>query len=151
MRELRERLGVAGVTAYLIGVGLYLRARGRVRPNAALPLLLARATQLLLSRCVARRAGELRRIERFRGNAYVGRVPLTIPARSDAEGGSALVLLEDGRSLGPGHATETAVIEVGRGRYYHWYDRVVFSTSDNTDPRANGRRYTVELLQRESR
>ena len=60
---------------------------------------------------------------------------------------SALRLLEDGKPLGPAHALHQSIIEEGRGRYSHWSDNLLcFSTSDNSDPNANGRAYSVEWL-----
>lgn len=70
-----------------------------------------------------------------------------LPARwaSDAEGRSRLVLLEDGRPLGPAHALHDEVRALGAGRYSHWGRRLLFSTSDGTDPRTNGRTYSLVL------
>ncbi len=64
---------------------------------------------------------------------------------SDVGGGrSYLVLLEDGRELGPAHSAHEEIRKLGQGRYSHWGARsVYFSASDNSDPRTNGRRYTV--------
>jgi hypothetical protein len=55
---------------------------------------------------------------------------------------SDLQLFEDGRQLGPPHSVHTEIAAKGGGRYSHWIDYLVFSTSDGTDPRINGRRYT---------
>ncbi|NPV48088.1 MAG: hypothetical protein HPY69_14130 [Armatimonadetes bacterium] len=66
-------------------------------------------------------------------------------APSDISGGhSDLVLLEDGRPLGPAHAAHADIRKTGGGLYSHWGAHTVyFSTSDNTDPRTNGREYKV--------
>lgn len=61
---------------------------------------------------------------------------------SDAEGRSRLQVFEDGRPLGPGHTMHADVRTPGRGRYSHWAGAVYLSTSDNSDPRTNGRVYT---------
>lgn len=58
---------------------------------------------------------------------------------------SPALLFEDGRKLGPPHAAHAAIHRSGRGRYSHWHHEFHFSTSDNTDPAINGRRYQVAL------
>jgi SAM-dependent methyltransferase len=52
-------------------------------------------------------------------------------------------LLEDGRPLGPAHYLHDAIRLKGEGRYSHWKNQVYFSSSDNTSPRENGRRYVL--------
>lgn len=63
------------------------------------------------------------------------------------EGGppSALRLYEDAEELGPAHVAHKEIRELGRGRYSHWATSIWFSTSDNSDPRSNGRVYTWRL------
>ncbi|MFH1345631.1 MAG: hypothetical protein ABIL01_31160 [Pseudomonadota bacterium] len=60
---------------------------------------------------------------------------------------SNLSLLENGKALGPPHSFHSSIWEPGRGHYSHWGDStasvVVFSTSDNSDPRTNGRSYVI--------
>lgn len=57
---------------------------------------------------------------------------------------SPLRLLEDGKLLGPAHELHQSIGDEGRGRYSHWTgNALIFSTSDNSDPNANGREYTV--------
>ena len=50
-------------------------------------------------------------------------------------------LYEDGVQLGPSHASHDEIQRLGAGRYSHWKGRLYFSSSDGSDPRANGRRY----------
>lgn len=57
---------------------------------------------------------------------------------------SKLHLYENGRALGPAHAARGDISALGAGRYAHWDDHLVFSTSDNSDPRSNGRNYRVD-------
>jgi hypothetical protein len=66
-------------------------------------------------------------------------------APSDVAGGfSTLVLLENGKPLGPAHSAHADIRKLGEGRYSHWGARTLwFSTSDNSDPRTNGREYKV--------
>ena len=52
-------------------------------------------------------------------------------------------MFEDGRPLGLRNAPHADIRDAGRGRYSFWYDQVYFATSDNSDPRSNGRRYTI--------
>ena len=54
-------------------------------------------------------------------------------------------LFEDGKELGPAHALHADIISTGRGRFAHWNDSVLFSTSDNSSPKENGRRYVVRV------
>ncbi len=53
------------------------------------------------------------------------------------------VVLEDGKPLGPIHSGHSDICGLGRGRFSHWGDFLYFSTSDNSDPRVNGRSYQV--------
>lgn len=139
----REAVEVAAVTAYLVGAGVYLRATGRLRPSIPLRLLAARRAQLAVFGRIGARRATLREPSHQAGHAYAAALPPWLGAPSDAEGGSPLVLLEDGRPLGPAHAAYHEVVGEGGGRWYHWFNSVVFSTSDGTDPRTNGRRYEV--------
>jgi len=44
------------------------------------------------------------------------------------------------------HSRHDEVEYIGRGRYSHWKDvGILMSTSDNTDPNRNGRRYWIGL------
>ena len=66
--------------------------------------------------------------------------------RSDTEGHgsrSDLMVLEDGAPLGPAHSPHAAIRAQGGGRLSHWKALLYFSTSDNSDPNTNGRRYTL--------
>jgi hypothetical protein len=54
---------------------------------------------------------------------------------------SRLILFEDGRPLGPPHQAHAEIRFLGNGRYSHWDNYILFSTSDNSDPRTNGRHY----------
>src|SRR3954454_18100274 len=64
---------------------------------------------------------------------------------NDAPAVSRLRLSEDGCPLGPAHATHVAIEREGRGRYSHWGGALWFSTSDGSDPNANGRASAVSL------
>jgi hypothetical protein len=55
--------------------------------------------------------------------------------------GSAWLLTENGRPLGPMHSDASEIATNGQGRARHWKSWLQFSTSDNSDPNANGRQY----------
>lgn len=58
---------------------------------------------------------------------------------------SPLELLEDGRRLGPAHTPHDTIRSSGCGSYSHWRGGLYFSTSDNSHPETNGRRYCVRV------
>lgn len=60
-------------------------------------------------------------------------------------GMSRLLLLEDGVPLRRRHAQHSEIRAYGLGAYSHWRQTLYFSTSDNSDPRLNGRRYEIAL------
>ena len=77
------------------------------------------------------------------GNLYIG--TFKHQCQSDKDGGhSELILLEDGKPLGPAHSAHANIRAEGKGRYSHWGPtQVWFATSDNSDPTRNGRQYKV--------
>ena len=64
---------------------------------------------------------------------------------------SPLVLYEDGVALGPAHVLHAEIRDGGEGRYSHWGPSLYFSTSDNSDPTGNGRRYTIAVSRSDRR
>jgi len=79
------------------------------------------------------------------GKAYLANTPpewgeSDDPAHVDR---STLVLLENGKPLGPAHAVHDSIRKLAGGRYSHWTGMIRFSSSDGSDPRANGRTYSV--------
>jgi Macrocin-O-methyltransferase (TylF) len=56
---------------------------------------------------------------------------------------SRLIVIEDSVVLGPAHALHDAIRDEGGGLYSHWHGTLYLSSSDNTDPRSNGREYRV--------
>ena len=58
--------------------------------------------------------------------------------------GSRLIITENGHLLGPGSAMHDDIRQAGRGAYSHWENVVYFSASDCSDPRSNGRTYTID-------
>jgi len=65
---------------------------------------------------------------------------------SDRHPSPACVLEDDVPLPGPGNALHDDIRQVGRGRYCFWHDYVYFSTSDNSDPCTNERRYEISWL-----
>ena len=58
---------------------------------------------------------------------------------------SHLQIYEQGRPIGPAHALHQEIEQAGSGRFSHWTTTLIFSTSDNTDPRTNGRSYEARV------
>lgn len=76
------------------------------------------------------------------GFCYIAQVAGPIDGDIDTDPQrSSLRLIEDGVDLGPPHTAHQEIREQGGGRYSHWHDAIYFSTSDNSDPRSNGRTY----------
>lgn len=85
------------------------------------------------------------------GNAYTfdlaGQAPFPLVLLSDteaAQSASNLILVENGNPLGPPHSVHTDIKNQGGGRYSVWQGVLIFSTSDNTDPRHSGHNYAAE-------
>lgn len=58
---------------------------------------------------------------------------------------SPLRLLENGQPIGQPHSSHHDIRTIGGGRYSHWNNHILFSTSDNSDPNTNGRTYSIYL------
>jgi hypothetical protein len=59
---------------------------------------------------------------------------------------SPMIIYEDGKPLGPPHSTHADISKLGLGRFSHWYGvGYIFSSSDNSDPNSNGRKYWAVL------
>ncbi|GEM_PF-2905865 len=58
---------------------------------------------------------------------------------------SVLVVEEDGELLGPSNSVHKLIRETGMGAYSHWGQRLLFTSSDNSDPRSNGRTYRIRI------
>jgi MoaA/NifB/PqqE/SkfB family radical SAM enzyme/2-polyprenyl-3-methyl-5-hydroxy-6-metoxy-1,4-benzoquinol methylase len=56
---------------------------------------------------------------------------------------STLILLENGKPLWQRHSLHDEIRNVGKGRYSHWNNDLIFSTTDNSDPNTNGRTYQI--------
>ena len=124
-------ISVVAVSLYLLAVGCWLLVTGSIR---------AEGIGKLIGRVFRRPyAGELQGFRRNEGHCWVASVPPEL--LSDKEGASRLVIFEDDRQLGPSHSAYEDIRRKGGGRFTHWGPEVYFSTTDNSDPRTNGRRY----------
>jgi hypothetical protein len=87
----------------------------------------------------------LQKIHPLEGFAFVSALDRFVSLEDDkAEQHSPVVLYEDGKPLGPAHSLHGDIEHIGHGRYSHWKGAgIIFSTSDNSDPTKNGRRYWV--------
>jgi pectate lyase len=77
------------------------------------------------------------------GFAYKVYSDLGSPGDSESNpSASTLRIFENGKELGPGHSLHADIRAKGKGLFSHWAGNLYFSSSDNTDPRKNGRKYT---------
>lgn len=79
------------------------------------------------------------------GHAYKASAPL-FKDISDNEGNlfrSPIILCEGDKVLGPAHTFHAEIVKNGSGRFSHYENDVVFSSSDNSDPNLNGRVYAL--------
>ena len=124
---------IVAVTIYLCLVLLFLIVTFRVRPPRVFSILAARLRRPYKA--------EVKEIEHEDGHCYVTQIPKRI--LSDRDSRSRLVVLEGGKPLPAAHSAHADIRCLGEGRYSHWGDTVYFSSSDNTDPRCNSRKYSV--------
>ena len=57
---------------------------------------------------------------------------------------SGLRVYENGTELSKPYSSHQEIASLGTGRYSHWQNYIYFSTTDNSDPRSNGRMYTFQ-------
>src|SRR6266508_342444 len=90
----------------------------------------------------------------YSGHLWITNIPQKIPhtlrhlyrmSNGDIDGDRSARLTENGRPLGPGGALHEDIRQMGQGRYSHLGGALYFSTSDNSDPTANGRAYVVTI------
>ncbi|KWV59479.1 hypothetical protein AS156_31075 [Bradyrhizobium macuxiense] len=75
------------------------------------------------------------------GRSGVYHLPTDSPQTPSA---SNLTIFENGHALGPPHSAHIDIREKGAGRFSHWGNGVFFSTTDGSDPRSNGRAYSIQ-------
>ena len=89
---------------------------------------------------------ELANIHHVRGHSFaVQRADVSEGDTNQEPRRSTLEIFENDRSLGPPHALHDTIADIGQGRYSHWWDTIYFSSSDNSDPRKNGRKYYARM------
>jgi hypothetical protein len=133
-----SRLVVLAVSAYLMLVGIWLLLTRQIPSPGFGRILLAQARRPY--------RGEITNSRPESGHCFLASVPRHI--LSDRESASRLTLFENGRTLGPAHCSHDEIRRLGKGRFSHWGDQIYFSASDNSDPRKNGRRYSVEEVRK---
>jgi hypothetical protein len=80
------------------------------------------------------------------GFAY--KVGYDLPVIGDSNGNptaSTLRLFENGVELGPAHSVHHDIRAFGLGQFSHWGNTLLFSSSDNTNPLSNGRKYAYKM------
>lgn len=85
----------------------------------------------------------------YEDNCFTYKIPRSFYNQEDlAYGDIPGTILEDNKILGPIYSHHGMITRFGRGRVSVWHDPAIgdislfFSSSDNTDPRTNGRTYT---------
>jgi glycosyltransferase involved in cell wall biosynthesis len=83
------------------------------------------------------------------GHCWTVKLPKSCPYGESGESRPThyLRLFENETELGPALSLHDDIRKIGAGRYSHWGGCLFFSSSDNTSPIANGRRYRF-LLER---
>lgn len=83
----------------------------------------------------------------FSGQGLPGEYAAVIPFADEPREGapSRTAIYEDGRLLGAGHSSFGDIRDLGRGRFLHLNGPVYFSSTDNSDPNTNGRRYWIAI------
>jgi hypothetical protein len=79
------------------------------------------------------------------GRSFANSVP-ALESFADSMTGpnrSPVIVCEGNIPLGPEHALHSDIAAKGAGRFSHWGPYVIFSSSDGSDPNANGRSYVV--------
>jgi len=124
------------VAVYLASVMVWLIGSRQVRPNFSI----RRSLRAFLFR--RRTPTPLTGIVRNGGHCYKALVDPHL--LSDAESVSRVQVYENGVPLPHSHSEHAAIRHKGGGRFSHWNGAIYFSTSDNSDPRTNGRRYVYK-------
>ncbi len=134
IKILLNKFNIILVSCYFIMVALYLTITQKI-PSPNFPRI---------ARAYLRKPyfGEIDGIRAEEGHCWLASLPGYL--LSDKESSSLLVLLEDETPLGPAHSGHEDIRKLGGGRFSHWGKELYFSTSDNSNPRDNGRRYTVK-------
>lgn len=79
------------------------------------------------------------------GSAFIAKTDVQPADDSQHPAQSHLVLCENKKPLGPAHSSHDTIRKIGRGAYSHWITGIYFSTSDNSNPNTNGRKYFLAV------
>jgi hypothetical protein len=95
---------------------------------------------------------DVRSVSPERGAAFIAPVIHRVPFAYSVYGSDVgapssarLALFENGIPLGPEDASHELIRNSGQGAYSHWGKTLYFSSSDNSDPRTNGRDYSYRV------
>jgi SAM-dependent methyltransferase len=72
------------------------------------------------------------------------------PMRGGMDGFDDFILLEDENPIGRENNVHSQIRQFGSGLFSPWKDALFFSSSDGSDPRRNGRRYTLVVREKRS-
>jgi len=88
---------------------------------------------------------KLKKISNVDGYAWKAKLPVGFEEGDSIDNPykSSALLLENGRLMGPADALHEDIKNFGLGLYSHWGNDIYFSTTDNSDPRKNGREYNL--------
>lgn len=139
--KFRDWISIGLLSAYLLLVGGFLIVTRRIPAPGMFRILRALARSPY--------EGAISTFQPEQGHCFIAELPLDL--LSDRDSTSSLTLFEDGRKLGPAHAPHDSIRTLGCGSFSHWGSNLYFSASDNTNPQANGRSYTVREERRRSR
>lgn len=81
-------------------------------------------------------------------SGYAYKLGYNLPQSGDSNAEprvSTLRLFENGIELGPAHSVHADIRNYGLGQFSHWGTELFFSTSDNSNPLTNGRKYTYRM------
>ena len=82
------------------------------------------------------------RLSHQEGHAYAATIGLEARAdNAQTPDRSMVALVENGNRIGVPHSLHSDIRNVGAGRYSHWGDSLIFSSSDGSSPATNGRTY----------
>jgi O-methyltransferase len=86
------------------------------------------------------------------GHCFTAPTPDDAPQGDDLnlQDRSCLRVFEDGIELGPAHSLHDHIFKQGGGSFSHWGRWLMFSSSDGSDPRTNGRSYRMLYLLQDS-
>ena len=111
---------------------------GRIEQIVREPLIIRLAGMLGLSKRTVVTSTSIRHRD---GYCYIANLPETF--MSQLSENSTLALYENGQRLPYSESLHDDISVFGRGRYSCWENHLYFSSSDNSDPTTNGRRYQI--------